>query len=127
MTVDQFFYATWQAQLDAWNALNGNELIVVAPVNGDFNGDGVVAASDYVVWRKNGSTHDSYEMWRDHFGEIIGGGSNATDAARFRYDSAGADSLRPRPDDRHDVHYLAVENAVGELNCPFQHSPLSER
>jgi hypothetical protein len=83
MTVDQFFYATWQAQLDAWDARQGNQLIVVAPVNGDFNRDGVVDASDYVVWRKNGGTQQAYDTWRKDFGATIGGGSlsNATDAA----------------------------------------------
>jgi hypothetical protein len=63
--------------------MDGHELVVIAPLDGDFNGDGVVDASDYVVWRNNGGTQEAYDTWRAHFGETIGGGSlsNATDAA----------------------------------------------
>jgi hypothetical protein len=67
-------------------------LLVVAPVNGDFNWDGVVDASDYVMWRKNDGTQGAYDTWRAHFGETIGDRSlsNATDAAL-------ADATVPEP------------------------------
>lgn len=49
---------------------------VLAPLPGDFNGDGTVDAADYVRWRTGlGSayTMDDYADWRDHFGETRGG------------------------------------------------------
>jgi hypothetical protein len=46
--------------------------------NGDFNGDGVVDAADYVMWRKNGGTTDDYALWQETFGEPTGGGSSST-------------------------------------------------
>lgn len=50
---------------------------------GDFNNDGIVNGSDYVVWR-NGMgtkyTQSDYNVWRSHFGQTVGSGS-ATIAA----------------------------------------------
>lgn len=43
---------------------------------GDFNGDHVVDAADYVAWRMGFGTlydEDDYNDWRDHFGETSGG------------------------------------------------------
>jgi len=40
--------------------------------NGDFNGDGVVDAADYVVWRKNGLSQEEFNVWRANFGETVG-------------------------------------------------------
>ncbi len=59
------------------------ELAVAAPVTvlpGDFNGDGVVDAADYVAWRQGlGTTftQSDYNVWRTHFG-ASGGGSGST-------------------------------------------------
>ena len=42
---------------------------------GDYNGNGVVDAADYVVWRKGlGTTFTQthYEIWRTHFGQSAG-------------------------------------------------------
>jgi sulfatase modifying factor 1 len=47
-------------------------------VAGDFNGNGVVDAADYVVWRKTDGTPAGYNAWRNHFGQPSGGGSGAT-------------------------------------------------
>ena len=48
---------------------------------GDFNANGVVDTTDYVVWRKrNGSTTD-YNMWRSHFGQPPGSGAGAITSA----------------------------------------------
>jgi hypothetical protein len=58
---------------------------------GDYNGDDVVDAADYTVWRDNlntsttlpndetpGSvTEEDYTVWRNHFGESLGSGSMA--------------------------------------------------
>ncbi len=45
---------------------------------GDFNGDNVVDARDYVVWRKGlGTTYSQadYSVWRSHFGQTAGSGA----------------------------------------------------
>ncbi len=47
---------------------------------GDFNGDSIVDAADYVVWRKGlGTTYSQsdYGVWRSHFGQTAGSGSGA--------------------------------------------------
>jgi probable HAF family extracellular repeat protein len=76
---------------------DGNDvtLFTVAPILiGDYNGNGVVNAADYVVWRANEGTnnmlpndpiggtigHAHYDTWRANFGSSAGGGS-ATSAA----------------------------------------------
>jgi hypothetical protein len=47
-------------------------------LRGDFNGDNVVDAGDYVAWRKEPSTtSNDYYVWRTHFGEPAGSGSGA--------------------------------------------------
>ena len=54
----------------------------VAPIEGDFNGDAVIDAADYVVWRNGlGSTHtpEQYALWRARFGMSFGSGSIASD------------------------------------------------
>lgn len=62
---------------------------------GDYNGDNIVDAADYTVWRDNLNTSanlvndetpgfvadDDYFVWRDHFGESLSSGSLATSAA----------------------------------------------
>jgi hypothetical protein len=60
---------------------------IVAPaLSGDYNGDGVVGAADYAVWRTSnntsvilpndvtpGTVDDSdYTVWRSHFGATLG-------------------------------------------------------
>jgi hypothetical protein len=53
-----------------------------AALAGDFNGNGIVDAADYAVWRKGvGATYttDDYNLWRSQFGRTPGsaGGSGA--------------------------------------------------
>jgi hypothetical protein len=47
-----------------------------AGVPGDYNGNGVVDAADYVLWRKNpanfGGDPGGYNTWRAHFGSAVG-------------------------------------------------------
>jgi hypothetical protein len=62
--------------------------VVGAPgVPGDYNGNGVVDAADYVVWRKGGPlqnevvtigsvTPEDYTAWRARFGKTSGSGSS---------------------------------------------------
>jgi hypothetical protein len=60
-------------------------LTVTSVLFGDFNGDGRVDATDYVMWRKGlGTTYtqSDYDVWRTHFGQSAGSGSGAiTNAA----------------------------------------------
>jgi hypothetical protein len=37
--------------------------------DGDFNGDGVINAADYVAWRKLGLPEGDYNIWFSNFGE----------------------------------------------------------
>ena len=52
-----------------WNLSNlyttGEVTLTAVPgFSGDFNGNGVVDAADYIVWRKNYGTQTSYDAWR---------------------------------------------------------------
>jgi hypothetical protein len=58
---------------------NSVQLVVGNP--GDFNNDGVVNASDYVVWRNNGGGPLNFDAWRSHFGTTYGSGVGAGTAA----------------------------------------------
>jgi hypothetical protein len=102
-----------------WNvvyAATSVSLTVVAGLPGDFNGNGVVDAADYVMWRNNvGSTtalpNDSiggtigpaqYSEWRAHFGQTSGSGSGAIET--------GSSSV-PEP--------TAATLVFGALSCLF--------
>jgi probable HAF family extracellular repeat protein len=53
---------------------------IPAPLPGDFNGNAIVDAADYVLWRKGlGTTYtqDDYDVWRSHFGQMVGSGAGA--------------------------------------------------
>jgi hypothetical protein len=56
--------------------------VVSAGVIGDYNGNGIVDAADYVLWRKNpaafGGNPAGYNTWRTHFGQTAGSGAGAT-------------------------------------------------
>ena len=50
----------------------------IAALAGDFNGDAVVDAADYVVWRNGLGTifmPSDYNVWRMHFGQTAGSGT----------------------------------------------------
>jgi autotransporter-associated beta strand protein len=65
----------------------GSGIITLAPpagVPGDYNNNGTVDASDYVVWRKGGPLANDptpgvqpsdYDFWRAHFGSPAGAGA----------------------------------------------------
>jgi hypothetical protein len=60
---------------------NSVELTVAAPsLAGDFNGDGIVDAADYVVWRKSDGTQADYDVWRTNYGAPAGAGAGAAKA-----------------------------------------------
>jgi hypothetical protein len=52
-----------------------------AAIPGDYNGNGIVSAADYVAWRNNpaafGGTPGGYNTWRAHFGATSGSGSGS--------------------------------------------------
>jgi hypothetical protein len=59
-------------------------------VQGDFNGNGVVDAADYVLWRNGGPLQndptpdvqpEDYDFWRARFGNRAGGGASGVGAA----------------------------------------------
>lgn len=49
----------------------------IVPNPGDFNADGRVDAADYVVWRQNNGTSETYAQWRANFGKLYGSASGA--------------------------------------------------
>ncbi len=72
--------------------------MVFSALPGDYNGNGVVDAADYTVWRNNlgsvtslpndntaGVGQDDYDRWKAHFGETIGSpGSGSAGASPSR-------------------------------------------
>jgi hypothetical protein len=81
-----------------FNLQNGNQGIGIftldpLPENtGDFNGDGIINAADYIVWRNTFDTavaagtgadasgnglidQDDYDIWKMNFGMAVGSGS----------------------------------------------------
>ena len=49
--------------------------VISVALPGDFNGNGIVDAADYVVWRKSDGSQNGYATWRAHFGQTAGGGA----------------------------------------------------
>jgi hypothetical protein len=64
--------------LDADQAAFSNLLVtyIEAFAPGDFNGDDVVDAADYVSWKKTNNTQTKYNEWRMNFGNSGGAGSS---------------------------------------------------
>jgi hypothetical protein len=57
-----------------------NNFVVLAKLPGDYNGNGIVDAADYPVWRKGlGTTYlqAHYDIWRANFGATAGSGAGA--------------------------------------------------
>jgi len=62
----------------------GFRVATVPGVAGDYNGNGIVDAADYVVWREGlGTTftQNDYDVWRAHFGQTGGSGAGASSPA----------------------------------------------
>jgi len=67
---------------DYYDVSDASFRIVATTISGDYNGDGVVDAIDYAVWREaldsgasaadgtgdNQTDEADYELWREHFG-----------------------------------------------------------
>jgi probable HAF family extracellular repeat protein len=83
------------ARLITGQGLIGGEyhayLLTPVPIPGDFNGNGVVDAADYVVWRKTDGTPAGYNAWRTHFGQSTANGSAAPGSA------GGSSAAVPEP------------------------------
>lgn len=66
---------------------NSVDLMVAMPgLAGDFNGDNVVDAADYVAWRKGLGTvymQADYDVWRENFGQTAPGAGNGSGANVF--------------------------------------------
>jgi hypothetical protein len=61
-------------------AVIGN-VVVVAKLPGDYNGNGIVDAADYTVWRDGLGgkyTQSHYDVWKANFGKIAGSGAAVT-------------------------------------------------
>lgn len=48
---------------------------VSTPLEGDFNGNGVVDAADYIRWRETDGTATGYNVWRTNFGRTAASGA----------------------------------------------------
>jgi hypothetical protein len=55
--------------------------VSVVDSHGDFNGDGVTDAADYVLWRNESGTMDQYDTWRAGFGTMAGAGGDSLGGA----------------------------------------------
>jgi hypothetical protein len=67
-----------------WNlAYSADVVTLLVGLAGDYNGDGMVDAADYVVWRKSDGTQAGYDRWRANFGATIGAGSSTIGPPRF--------------------------------------------
>ena len=83
------FFGSQEYQLTYTGGTGGNDLVlnpVVVGVPGDYNGNGVVDAADYVLWRSGGPLQNEvdtpnvvnqqdYVEWRARFGNTAGSGS----------------------------------------------------
>jgi hypothetical protein len=52
-----------------------------AGLDGDYNGDGMVDAADYVFWRKTDGTQPGYDLWKQNFGASLGSGGGGQAAS----------------------------------------------
>jgi hypothetical protein len=94
----------------SWSALRLTQVtpLPVVPVEGDYNGNGVVDGADYVVWRDNlGRQEDNltaaqgdgvdddiideldYFIWRENFGDTSGSGTGSSTSSRSQVPEPG--------------------------------------
>lgn len=68
-----------------WNVMYGANSVTLSVTGlglaGDFNGDGAVDTSDYIVWRRSGGNLPEYNDWRTNFGRTSAGAGSAVVAA----------------------------------------------
>ncbi len=68
-----------------------NAVTLSVLITGDFNHDGFVNTSDYVIWRKNNGSVADYNAWRANFGTTLGTGSS------LGFGASGANVPEPAP------------------------------
>jgi hypothetical protein len=67
-------------------------------LNGDFNGDKVVNAADFVAWRKLDGTPEGYQSWVEEFGRTGGlGGASTLVRGDVIYVTSGGGGGVPEP------------------------------
>jgi hypothetical protein len=96
LTRNSWLYAKWDfpyATTRSWNAIRLTQVTPVPgpPVTGDYNGNGVVDAADYVLWRKGSPQADGFDddiidefdyfIWQENFGDTSGGSGLGAAAA----------------------------------------------
>ncbi len=70
-----------------------------ATLDGDFNGDLVVDAADYVVWRKTINTPAAYDLWKQNFGAVAESAGPSTLVQGFvRYVTSGSGGVSAAPE-----------------------------
>jgi len=75
---DFSYIQDWRPWNEGWiysweNLVTFAVIPISSPLPGDINGDNVVDAADYVLWRKNGGSQASYNDWRANFGALSPG------------------------------------------------------
>jgi len=83
---------------------------------GDYNGNGIVDAADYAIWRKGlGTTYtqNDYNVWRAHFGQTSGSGA-----------ALGEFATRPVPEPGAFALLLAVSAMVRHTRMAHGRRPI---
>ena len=70
---------SWDLDIDSDSVMPDSVVLSVMGslpgLPGDYSGNGVVDAADYVVWRKKNGTQEEYNTWRTNFGRTSGAAS----------------------------------------------------
>ncbi len=106
--------------ITAGNSLYGIELNVPSTLPGDYNGDAVVDAADYVVWRKSLGTPSGYNLWRATFGQnnaagVINSGNTTVPEPSFAALISCGVFILPRPTKHRGCEYFPQRPALSGL------------
>jgi hypothetical protein len=66
-------------QISTARSSNFARLYTPPNLTGDYNGNGVVDAADYIVWRNSSGTPANYTAWKSNFGKSGGAGAEIGD------------------------------------------------
>jgi hypothetical protein len=119
------FRVDWSITYNTNSVMMEVTSVVSLGVDGDYNGNGVVDAADYSVWRDTlggidlaaDGNHDGlvnqldYDFWVAHFGETVGSGAGAVLPPG---DSPGANYAVPEPA---SLLLVAIGMAWAVLGC----------
>jgi virginiamycin B lyase len=102
---------------EVWGAESAADQLVVIRfvpdvLDGDFNGDGVVDAADYAVWRKSDGMQDGYDTWRTNFGRTVGAASRAAQPGPPQLGEPTAAVPEPK------AGVIVLTAALAALCCP---------